>query len=596
MVSLLLNKNGKIITNENGKPYKTNNVSEKTIQAIETTYADLVELRDINKLVPGQTYIITDYECTTIQEDTQSAGHQFDVIVVADSSNTLNEIARARLHKGDTYFAETDLGAWELKYTIDNDNTRFAWADEESGKGVIYYMKDEFGNECPYDFKNIKFKGSSLFRDPGNSLIDDNAYYYTFSATDGTEDMALLESNNIHDNILNSYGSISTSNGYIKKLNHIVFLGKYFYNNTFGNECHHITFRTNSYCNNFGVECYNNYLDARNTHNIFKNRCSKNVLNYACSSNVLNEGCTSNTFKGNNTDNILGSRCVLNTFYDSSSNNTFGCDCTVNEIGCYCNNNILGSANKNNIIGNISPYGAEGSCNNIFGDLCEHNSISDACYNNIFGNECKQNNLSEKCNNNEFGVGSTSNKIGITSVDEGVTILGSNNNVLGKFCVGNIIGENSNNNNLYTNCINNIFGDDCNNNTLDLNCEGNTFSDGCEYNMLAYECETNTFPADCKNNYLNIKCKRNKLNYGLSNLTLNYSQDVDFAKLIEKFDEVINLSQYLADQTPIQIDIRKKIGDSNDAIVAALELFDSHESTLSKVTKFTSWIIDKITS
>jgi hypothetical protein len=25
----------------------------------------------------------------------------------------------------------------------------------KAGTGVIYYMKDEFGNECPYDFKNI---------------------------------------------------------------------------------------------------------------------------------------------------------------------------------------------------------------------------------------------------------------------------------------------------------------------------------------------------------------------------------------------------------------------------------------------------------
>lgn len=25
-------------------------------------------------------------------------------------------------------------------------------------KGVIYYLKDEFGNSAPYDFKNIQFK------------------------------------------------------------------------------------------------------------------------------------------------------------------------------------------------------------------------------------------------------------------------------------------------------------------------------------------------------------------------------------------------------------------------------------------------------
>jgi hypothetical protein len=28
---------------------------------------------------------------------------------------------------------------------------------EGSGKGIIYYMKDEYNNECPYDFKNIQF-------------------------------------------------------------------------------------------------------------------------------------------------------------------------------------------------------------------------------------------------------------------------------------------------------------------------------------------------------------------------------------------------------------------------------------------------------
>jgi hypothetical protein len=26
-----------------------------------------------------------------------------------------------------------------------------------SGKGVIYYMKDDLNNEAPYDFKNIQF-------------------------------------------------------------------------------------------------------------------------------------------------------------------------------------------------------------------------------------------------------------------------------------------------------------------------------------------------------------------------------------------------------------------------------------------------------
>ena len=55
--------------------------------ATEITYAELKNLRDEGKLVVGRNYIITDYECTTTALNTRSAGHQFDIIVVADSVN-----------------------------------------------------------------------------------------------------------------------------------------------------------------------------------------------------------------------------------------------------------------------------------------------------------------------------------------------------------------------------------------------------------------------------------------------------------------------------------------------------------------------------
>lgn len=43
-------------------------------------------------------------------------------------------------------------------YCLDNDTTRFNWADTINGKGVIYRMIDEFDNDLPFDFKNIQFK------------------------------------------------------------------------------------------------------------------------------------------------------------------------------------------------------------------------------------------------------------------------------------------------------------------------------------------------------------------------------------------------------------------------------------------------------
>lgn len=95
-------------------------------QQISVTYAALKALRDGGNLVPGVQYRITDYQCTTTQFETASAGHVFDIIVTADSDSKLNENARAALHAGDAYFANCSIEDWILQYCIDNDNTRFA--------------------------------------------------------------------------------------------------------------------------------------------------------------------------------------------------------------------------------------------------------------------------------------------------------------------------------------------------------------------------------------------------------------------------------------------------------------------------------------
>ena len=110
--------------------------------AVSITYAALKALRDGGNLVPGTWYRITDYACTTTQENTQSANHAFDIIVRADDASHLNENGYAAHHDGDTYFAACKLEAWELKYSLDNDTNRFAWADEENGKGVIFYISE----------------------------------------------------------------------------------------------------------------------------------------------------------------------------------------------------------------------------------------------------------------------------------------------------------------------------------------------------------------------------------------------------------------------------------------------------------------------
>ena len=65
---------------------------------VETTYNELKTLRDNSQLIPGSFYRITDYECTTTQENTKSAGHQFDIVLLALSENKLAEEGQAIMH------------------------------------------------------------------------------------------------------------------------------------------------------------------------------------------------------------------------------------------------------------------------------------------------------------------------------------------------------------------------------------------------------------------------------------------------------------------------------------------------------------------
>ena len=82
------------------------------VKPVKATYEEMTEMRDQGKLIPGQYYRITDY-VTTVNEqlnpNARSAGHQFDILVRADSATVLNEQAWAVRHDGDTYFSDARL-------------------------------------------------------------------------------------------------------------------------------------------------------------------------------------------------------------------------------------------------------------------------------------------------------------------------------------------------------------------------------------------------------------------------------------------------------------------------------------------------------
>ena len=343
----------------------------------EITWTNLKTLRDSSGLTPGMQYRITDYNCTTIQQDTQSANHPFDIIVVADDNHTLNENARACLHNGDTYFstAGAKLEAWELKYDLDNDTAKYAWADATNGKGVIYWMKDEWNNECPYDFKNIQFK-TKLDNYGLYSTDGTNTYVWTFNLKIGGTDAGyydetlqpMLQRNDRHvcsNNIVKEY----FSNGK-QKLNENMFLEYGYYN---------------------GEEAYWDFVMSHKN-NLLNIDCYKNIFNNGSSDNVLGNECYSNIFYGTPDDgSSVGTRLGADCY-----NNTFGAGCLHNTFGDYCNHNIFGDYCNYNTFDGLCNY-------NTFGDYCSYNTFDAECCYNIFDKHCYYNIFGEYCSYNTFG-------------------------------------------------------------------------------------------------------------------------------------------------------------------------------------------------
>ena len=348
-------------------------------QSISITWGDLKAKRDASELAPGMQYRITDYTCTTTTAGTRSAGNQFDIIVTADDENTLNEVARAIQHIGDSYFSGCDLNAWKIWYCLDNDTSRFAWADETNGKGIIYRMIDEFNNDVPYDFKNIQFyrqwdSSTSLW----STISEDNTGVpcYTFSSegsssTTSFTDMSLSVSNYVYSNVIKN----SNIDGYYGEqvLNNNCFFGTYCYGNIFEVDSSINTFGESCSNNTFGNYCYSNTFGNYCGFNTFGNGCNSNTFGHSCNSNTFGDGCSENTF---------GNMCSINTFGNECSKNTFGNECSINTFGNKCSINTFGEHCDSNTFGN--------NCSDIkFTSDKEATTKYTYYQNNHFGNGCK---------------------------------------------------------------------------------------------------------------------------------------------------------------------------------------------------------------
>ena len=435
----------------------------------EVTYTQLKTLVDNSELVPGMKYRITDYVCTTTQGNTQSAGHQFDIIVIADDVNVLNENAFAIKHSGDTYFENCDLSAWELKYSLMiredklpsvhlesqiQDCNDYLWHKRDSEKDFSYNGTDYYawtdengwtiytestdvaqGDDYYYywylDYNNST-SDTSVGDDTIDVYIDDYGDYLTFTRHSSEDQVKNPLDGSNGDNYYAWYNSDEDMIGY-----------------TYSSEPED--------GDEFMYDVNDFYFDSSDSvENAVEASSASQIANYRGiitymkdeHSNELPYDFKNIMFKRYKITSCTKVPDLVNKYYGIKNGYSYEIDEEdykyVFTFGGEIDETLNGVA-YNNVI----RVDNNGSLNNItFGSNSYSNKFEGVeCYNNTFGNYFQQNTF------------------------------------------GNSIGYNTFGNDVYSN----TFGNSCQENTFGNSCYGNTFGNYCYYNTFGNYCYRNTF-------------------------------------------------------------------------------------------------------
>ncbi|MDE6410047.1 MAG: hypothetical protein K2K81_07385 [Muribaculaceae bacterium] len=479
------------------------------------TWAQLKHMRDYNKLVAGRYYRITDYECTTVTEDTRAAQNHFDIIVLAVSPFQLSEEAMATWrdpiedYEG-TPLESANLKAWKLWYSLDNNTERFAWADPENGRGVIYRMIDEWGNDVPYDFKNIEFKryrfvadgdffqGSNLdgayygfkgFAGTGLKFPETSEYEWFPTFDGGSAYYASDPANRSVGNVIEKAVELTGASRGRQVLNDIVMMGKA-RNNRFGVNCRRMTLGQDCSGNVFqgdsGVYSQDNIFRGLAFGNTFGSGLTANTFGIGMQYNRIGGMMRNNKMRESMIENSIGhyfqnnavdeSFCI-NNVGDSCINSQFGFDCISNEIGHESHNLYFEHSCHSNRIGK--------GCHHVsLGEQCECNEVGDLSFNMELRQQSSFNRIRPNCSEidiagvyNEIGdicvsvtIYGSENKIGVNCHDILVKTLSSGNRI-GPMCEHVVIMNGSISNTIGRKCMNVYIGEICENCEVGNACE-----------------------------------------------------------------------------------------------------------------------------
>ena len=342
---------------------------------ISITYDQLSSLIAGSGLVPGQKYLITDYQTVHVIPDTAdvNTGAVEPLLVTALSSNELEPIAFSPLYPDDIiYYSPVNGGDYVPGCT----------------KGYIYRRIDTAqNNDLPFDFRQVRFrrwqidvtttdatgavgnysKWSVVRKTNTNEIYIkhndlpavpfsdtaswrrfewDNLSYVSWMSTDWfmcDESITIpVNSNNFNDFLFFSGAYASCYNNTIQNSSNI-------------NNCSTVIFGNDFYGNTIGNYFYNNSIGSNFNYNSIGSNFSYNSIGNNFYNNSIGSNFYVNYIGSNFTVNSIGSNFYGNTIGNYFYVNTIGNYFYGNTIGNYFYSNTMGTNFRNNF----------GSCESI---------------------------------------------------------------------------------------------------------------------------------------------------------------------------------------------------------------------------------------
>ena len=490
---------------------------------VSKTYSQLVTMKNNATLEPGVWYRMTDFVTTvnSARTEIQSAGHAFDLLLLATTTNSFSAKVKAVLHDGDTYFAKSRLDKWEIWYDINNNTSQYDWASS-NGKGVIYRMIDEWDNDHGFDFKNIQFKRYKL-KATKHTVTIDNVEYLIIKYDSDNNTYWLKDSSDIY------VATYDSSNGYYEfKVNGVsktfettdivdtsLSAGDDNVNYPFADLYLGITDKMYPYgyaIDDNDSKFFYQYTMLQGGILVVDNSLGLDVSVFYPGLNIItpvvNNNKSANIYDVDDVQAILSGQAGMQVIDNNVFVSYFYSETDLTNL--YVRGNIFGVDCVNNTFLNLTIYNTFGNyCDsNTFGNSCYSNTFGDYCYSNTFGNYCNSNTFGNSCDSNTFGNSCYSNTFG----DDCYSNTFGNycySNTFGNYCYSNTFGNSCDSNTFGNSCYSNTFGDDCYSNTFGNYCYSNTFGNYCYSNTFGNSCYSNTFGNYCGANTFGNYCGAN---------------------------------------------------------------------------------------